>query len=98
MVSIILKNLGFPKFILSLSNKRVSFQSHTPSQMIVWIITLKFKDEPTFDAWCEIPEHDKLLDVLHPYRSRDYFEAVRTDNEIADPSTLNWETYNSQSF
>lgn len=56
-------------------------------------ITLKFEDEKTFDAWCEIPEHNTLIDELNPYRSRDYFEAVRTDNEHADPLTLEWEIY-----
>lgn len=56
-------------------------------------ITLKFEDEKTFDAWCAVPEHDQLLEELNPYRSRDYFKAVRTDHELADPSTLNWETY-----
>lgn len=54
-------------------------------------ITIKFKDEPSFDAYAEVPNHDELAKRLDIYRSRNYWEAVRTTDVHADPSSLEWD-------
>lgn len=56
-------------------------------------ITIKFKDDETFDAWVDIPCHDDLLKELDSFRSRNYFEAVRTQDEMVEPSSLEWTSY-----
>ncbi len=52
-------------------------------------IVLIFKDEATFNAWCELPIHDEFVVALDAYRSRDYWEAALTDNEC-DSKELEW--------
>jgi hypothetical protein len=53
-------------------------------------VSLHFKDSVTFEAWLAHPSHDRLVDDLDDYRDRDYWEAVRTDNEQAKVSQLQW--------
>ena len=53
-------------------------------------ICLQFEDEATFDAWLLHPSHDCLVDALDDYRDRDYWEVVRTSDEQADLSQLEW--------
>jgi hypothetical protein len=54
-------------------------------------ITIKFKDEPSFDAYAEVPHHNELAKKLDVYRSRNYWEAVRTIDAYAAPSSLEWD-------
>ena len=54
-------------------------------------ITVKFKDAAALDAWCAVEVHDDLVDALDPYRFRNYWEAARTEDESADPATLEWQ-------
>lgn len=54
-------------------------------------IIIQFKDEPSFDAYAEVPDHDKLAKMLDSYRSRTYWEAVRTTDAQAAPSSLEWD-------
>lgn len=88
------KKKWFPK-VQSIISKQPGFvsieydaDSDSPDCMF---ITLKFKDDATFNDWCAIPEHDDLVNALDAFRSRDYWEAVRTDDENAKPSRLKWE-------
>lgn len=53
-------------------------------------LCLKFDSSTTFDAWLAHPSHDSLVDALDVHRDRDYWEAVRTDDEKLDPSELEW--------
>lgn len=86
----------FPK-VHSILSQQIGFISLTYSLDRAAVenvdITLKFKDEETFDAWVEIPIHDVLLKELDAYRSRDYFEAARTEDEQVAPSSLEWTSY-----
>ncbi len=54
-------------------------------------ITIKFKDEPTFDAYADVPEHNQLAKMLDRYRSRNYWEAVRTTDPEAALASLEWD-------
>ena len=54
-------------------------------------IILKFKDDPSLDAWLAVPDHDDLIQSLDRYRSRDYFEAARSRSE--DVYHVEWVKY-----
>lgn len=60
--------------------------------------TIKFKDEPSFDAYAEVPNHNLLAKMLDPYRSRDYWQAVRTTDAEADPSSLQWDVIDPATY
>lgn len=55
-------------------------------------ILLAFEDDATLDDWIAHPRHDELVDALDPYRSRSYWEAVRTNDPALDPASLEWMT------
>jgi hypothetical protein len=61
-------------------------------------IIIKFKDEPSFDAWVEVPDHHKLARMLDIYRSRNYWEAVRTTDAQAAPSSLEWDVIDPTNY
>jgi antibiotic biosynthesis monooxygenase (ABM) superfamily enzyme len=88
------KTTWYPK-VLSVITKQKGFVSltYTPSQEVPDLIdlTLKFKDDATFDAWLKIPDHDVLINALDAHRSRDYFEVVKTKE--VPPSKLDWVAY-----
>ena len=54
-------------------------------------IILKFRDQKTLDAWVAVDVHEDLVNALDPYRSRDYWEVVKTEDENADSKNLEWE-------
>lgn len=57
-----------------------------------YYIVLKFRDEASLDAWIAVDIHDDLVNALDPYRSRDYWEAARVENDNnSNPETLEWE-------
>ena len=47
-------------------------------------IVVKFQDEETLMQWVAEDIHDELVHALDPYRSRDYWEVFKTDNEFAE--------------
>lgn len=61
-------------------------------------ITLQFKDEPAFDAYVAVPNHHKLPKMLDAYRSRSYWEAVRTTDPHAHHSSLKWDVINPAAY
>ncbi len=89
----------FPK-VVSMIRKQPGFVSieyttvHKEPDCL--FISLVFKDGPTFEAWCAVPEHDALIGELDRFRSRKYWEAVRTDNGKEDSSRLNWDVIQTQ--
>jgi len=40
--------------------------------------------------WIAYPSHDELVNALDAYRSRSYWEVVKTQDEQISPSTLEW--------
>ncbi|MBS0648117.1 MAG: hypothetical protein JSS10_02695 [Verrucomicrobia bacterium] len=61
-------------------------------------IRIQFKDEPSFDAYAEAPNHDQLAKMLDPYRSRNHWQAVRTTDPKADPSSLEWDVIDPATY
>ena len=61
-------------------------------------ITIKFKDEPSFDAYADIPDHHLLAKMLDSYRSRNYWKAVRTKDAHADLSSLEWDVIDPENY
>lgn len=61
-------------------------------------ITIQFKDEPSFDAYVNVPEHHKLAKMLDRYRSRTYWKAVRTKDLQKDPDSLEWDNIDPVSY
>lgn len=53
-------------------------------------IVLKFQNEATLNAWAELPIHDEFVTDLDAYRSRDYWEAVLTEDTLLDSTQLEW--------
>ncbi len=88
------KEKWFPK-VQSIISKQPGFVSieylADPKEPDCLFIALKFKDGATFDAWCAVPEHDELVGALDSFRSRDYWEAVRTNDGESKPSELFWD-------
>jgi len=86
-------NEWFPKVhsIISQQEGFISITSHANHDCMN--ITLKFKDAETLNAWIAVPIHDALIKALNLYRSRNYWEAVKTDNEYEDPTSLEWMTF-----
>lgn len=88
------KNYWFQKVLSNLKQQKgfISFDYALQDKVSDCVdITLRFEDSLTFDVWCQHPNHDRLIHALHPYRSRDYFEAKCSEVDLADPSTLEWE-------
>ncbi len=52
---------------------------------------LKFENRALFSAWFADPAHTEVIRALDIYRSRGYWEAVNTEDEHANLSTLAWE-------
>ena len=61
-------------------------------------ITIKFKDEATFDAYADVPEHNQLAKMLDDYRSRNYWEAVRTTDPEAALTSLEWDVIDPANY
>jgi hypothetical protein len=61
-------------------------------------IFLVFTDQETLDKWVAHPFHDKLIEGLDIYRSRDYWEATCTEEKSIDPSSLKWDVIKPKSI
>ena len=87
------KKIWFPKVESILSGQKgfVSILSEAEPGSDCMFITLKFKDDSTFNDWLAVPDHDQLVDDLDRFRSRGYWEAVRADDKDANLSQLKWE-------
>ena len=87
------KNKWFPEVHSIISQQEgfvsIAYTTHQNSSDCM-NITLKFKDEKTLNDWIAVPIHDDLIKALDAYRSRDFWEAAKTDNDHAEPSTLEW--------
>jgi antibiotic biosynthesis monooxygenase (ABM) superfamily enzyme len=53
-------------------------------------LVVTFDNEINLQHWVDIKEHDKFVNMLDDYRSRDYWEVAKTRDENAAPATLNW--------
>ena len=85
------KNEWFPK-VVAFMREQAGYLSCTYAVSGDCVdITIKFNDEPSFDAYVKVPEHHQLAKLLDSYRSKNYWKAVRTLQVHADPSTLKWD-------
>jgi hypothetical protein len=88
------KQQWFPK-VFKIASQQKGFislettQNKTHSDCVD--ITLKFQDAAALNDWVEDPHHDRLINELDPYRSRNYWEAVATEDTQKDPSQLTWD-------
>lgn len=69
---------------MSAKDGYISLQ-HTkyPEENMVHIV-LAFESVVKLEAWISEPVHDDLVNELDQYRSRDYWEAARTEDKNAD--------------
>ena len=83
------KTTWFPK-VLAFMREHAGYLSctYTITQDCV-DITIQFQDEPSFDAYVNNPSHHQLPKMLDPYRSRNYWKAVRTLHPV-DSDSLQW--------
>lgn len=81
----------FPK-VRSIMSEQPGFIdfTYTLDSVDLAALVLKFKDQATFDAWCNMPVHDEVIKELDRYRSRNYWQFVKTEDQLTDPSKLNW--------
>ena len=72
-------------------SQKTGFQSleyaKYPSDSIIHIV-LAFENIEKLEAWIKEPVHDKLVDELDAYRSRNIWHAARTQDPEADWKTL----------
>ena len=59
-------------------------------------ITIKFRDQASFDVWVKHPKHDDLINALEIYRNRDYWEyAIVNKEDTSINLTINWQKVES---
>ena len=82
------------KKVYSFMSKSPGFISLTsekiPKENTMHIVVC-FKSEEQLDTWVKHPVHDELVDELDPYRSKDFWEAARTQKKMANWETMDYE-------
>ncbi len=53
-------------------------------------LTVTFVDEQAIENWIAHPEHDNVVNALDTYRSRNYWEAARTEDQSQDRNGIEW--------
>lgn len=54
------------------------------------LITIKFKNDKAGQDWNDHPDHQKVINDLEPYRSRNYFEFCKTEDETSTAESVEY--------
>jgi len=82
----------FPKMVQPVISKQqgfISIEAKINEHHGYAFITVKFDSASNLEKWIAKPEHD-VVDNLDDFRTRNYWEAVRTENESDKPEMLSW--------
>jgi len=82
----------FPQKVQPIISKQpgfISIEAKTDNTAGHVFITVIFDSEENLAKWVSKPEHD-VMDLLDPFRTKNYWEAAKSEERTIAPEKLSW--------